>query len=142
MLVLDASVAMAWGLPDESSEFAQQVLLEVQASGARVPSLWVTELLNGALMAERRKRFTMAEAEQFLHILATLHQRRKITVVEFRPTATFVNVAPLARKHGLTAYDATYLYLAASAALPLATTDKALKAAAKQMGVKLWTPAA
>jgi len=141
MLVLDASVTMAWGLPDETSEFAQAVLVEVQASGARVPALWVTEVLNVALVAERRKRFTAAEAEQFLHMLAQLHSSRKISVIESNPTAAFSGILPLARAHGLPAYDAVYLHLAVRASLPLATTDKALKSAAKHAGVRLWAPA-
>lgn len=138
MLVLDASIALAWGLPDESSDFADAVLAAVQVSGARVPSLWVTEVLNGALMAERRERFTAEEGVRFLTTLAKLHRSRKLTVVETQPARAFSRIGPLAREHGLTAYDAAYLHLADSESLPLAATDKALVAAARKAGVGLW----
>ncbi len=45
--------------------------------------------------------------------------------------------APLAERHGLTAYDAAYLELALRLALPLASTDAALVAAAREEGVGL-----
>jgi predicted nucleic acid-binding protein len=139
MLVLDASIALAWGLPDESTEHAQSVLAEVNSTGARVPSLWITEVLNGVLMAERRKRLTVQEGERFLATLATLHRRRKIQIAETQPARAFARVGPLARDHRLTAYDATYLLLAQRAALPLATTDRALVSAATEAGVKIWS---
>ena len=44
-------------------------------------------------------------------------------------------VLALARKHGLTAYDAAYLELARRMAVPLATLDNALAAAAVADGV-------
>ncbi len=46
----------------------------------------------------------------------------------------------LARNHGLTVYDAVYLQLSISAALPLATLDDELLAAATVIGVPIYTP--
>ena len=43
--------------------------------------------------------------------------------------------APLVERYRLTAYDAAYLEVALRLALPLATTDAALVAAARQAGV-------
>lgn len=141
MLVLDASVALSWGLPDESSTFGQAVLAEVAGAGAKVPSLWITEVLNGTLMAERRKRLTADEAERFLTTLAKLHRRRLLQIATMPPARAFSRIGNLAREHGLTAYDASYLLLAKSESLPLATTDKALVSAARKVDVTIWAPA-
>jgi len=43
----------------------------------------------------------------------------------------------LARRHNLTAYDATYLDVALRRSLPLATRDRDLAAAAREAGVPL-----
>jgi hypothetical protein len=46
-LVVDASVALAWALPDESSDYADAVLTVVDREGLRVPELWAREIANG-----------------------------------------------------------------------------------------------
>jgi predicted nucleic acid-binding protein len=46
-LVVDASIALAWGLPDESSAYADAVLAVVERDGLRVPDLWPREIANG-----------------------------------------------------------------------------------------------
>jgi hypothetical protein len=46
-LVVDASIALAWALPDESSTYADAVLAVVERDGVRVPSLWAREVANG-----------------------------------------------------------------------------------------------
>ena len=51
--------------------------------------------------------------------------------------ATSREIAELAERHRLTSYDATYLELALRLGVPLATTDKALAAAAASAGVSL-----
>lgn len=38
--IVDASVALAWALPDESSAYAEAVLAVVEKEGLRVPELW------------------------------------------------------------------------------------------------------
>ena len=57
------------------------------------------------------------------------------------PDATLADafgvVLELARAHGLTVYDASYLALAARERLPLASSDDRLRAAATAAGVEL-----
>ena len=48
------------------------------------------------------------------------------------------NVLPLAREHGLSAYDAAYLELSVRYSAPLATLDRKLRKAAQKAGVKLF----
>ena len=140
MLVLDASVTLAWGLPDEQSEYAEAALTYLVANGSRVPSVWVLEVLNGTLMAERAKRFTFDDAQDFLNQLRRLHRRRLILVSPVGPAEAFADLAALAREHKLTAYDAAYLHLAQVQRLPLASIDEALTAAARKLGITVWTP--
>jgi predicted nucleic acid-binding protein len=47
---------------------------------------------------------------------------------------------PVARKYGLSSYDASYLHLAMRQGLSLATRDEKLKTAAKKAKVALWVP--
>lgn len=46
----------------------------------------------------------------------------------------------LARRYGLSSYDASYLKLALRAGLPIATLDADLSRAARKAGVKRFTP--
>jgi predicted nucleic acid-binding protein len=45
---------------------------------------------------------------------------------------------PLARKYGLSSYDASYLHLAIRHGIALATRDEKLRAAAKKAKVPIW----
>jgi len=60
--------------------------------------------------------------------------------VEHQDLWTSLSLETLARKHQLTAYDASYLDLARRLDLPLATADEPLKKAALASGVKLVNP--
>src|SRR5436309_9875950 len=70
-MVLDASVAVAWCFEDESSDFTEGVL-DLLASGteALAPAVWPLELVNALLMAERRKRITVAQVTALLRRIA------------------------------------------------------------------------
>ena len=53
-IVVDASMAAAWILPDEHSLAAEALMPRSPATPARVPSLFWHEMRSVALMAERR----------------------------------------------------------------------------------------
>jgi len=57
IFVVDASAALAWCFEDEASSWTDG-LLERLRRGDRivVPAHWPTEILNGLLVASRRKR--------------------------------------------------------------------------------------
>jgi hypothetical protein len=55
-LVVDASIALAWALPDESSAYAEAALTVVEQNGLRVPEIWPREIANGLAVAYLRKR--------------------------------------------------------------------------------------
>jgi predicted nucleic acid-binding protein len=71
-LVVDASVALAWALPDENSAYADAVLAVVERDGLRVPQLWAREIANGVAVAYLRKRITSSDEATFLKALANL----------------------------------------------------------------------
>lgn len=129
--VLDTSVALAWCFEDEQTEAVMALLDRVVQSGAVAPLLWPIEVLNGLLSAEHRGRVDGARREQLARFLQDL----PISIDEETVERLWRDAAPLAVQHGLSAYDAIYLELALRRALPLASSDKKLIAAARQVGV-------
>lgn len=109
------------------------LLDRVAESGAVAPQLWPIEALNGLLTAERRGRIDTAVR----HRLAGFLQDLPIRIDDETAGKTWTAITQLAELYGLTAYDATYLELAVRLGLPLATSDKALIAAANASGVQL-----
>ncbi len=101
--------------------------------GAVVPTIWPLEIANALLVAERKKRIAPSEVGQFISLLLELGFR----VDTATSTQAFGDIHSLARAHGLSVYDAAYLELAMREGLPIATSDDALKRAARKAGVAL-----
>lgn len=131
--VIDNSVSLAWCFEDEQTATIMALLDRVAQSGAVAPQLWPIEALNGLLTAERRGRIDTAVR----HRLAGFLQDLPIRIDDETAGKTWTAITQLAELYGLTAYDATYLELAVRLGLPLATSDKALIAAANASGVQL-----
>lgn len=134
-LVVDASVALAWGLPDEASDYAAAVLAVVEHSVVHIPDLWLYEIANGLAIASRRKRILPEEERVFLTALSKLNLNisRRVNLVLIRELIT------CARRFGLTAYDAAYVNLALQQDVPLATLDHRMRQAAVTSGVEIFS---
>ena len=132
--VLDGSTAIAWCFEDEQSDQAMSVRSGLDGGKAFVPTIWPLEVLNALLSAERRRRIGPADTRRFLGLFAEL----PIVVATSEDIVRWSPLADLARRHGLTAYDAAYLDLSLQLGLPLATLDNTLRGAAKAAGVKLY----
>ena len=133
-VVVDASVALAWCFPDESSNYAESVLVALEGKTILVPAVWSLEIANAVLVGERRKRLNQPDVRQFTTLLESLS-----LIQDSQPVANLVNqVLPIARTYGLTAYDAAYLELSIRHAAPLATLDDKLQKAAKQAGIQIF----
>lgn len=136
VLVVDASVTLAWALPDESSTYADAVLAAVENGAMHVPALWPHETANGLAVAYVRRRITLADEQTFLAELSRLticvEQADALTVIRDGTAA--------AARFGLTAYDAAYVALALQEGLPLATLDRRMQTAAEQAGVTIFKP--
>lgn len=133
MFVLDCSVTMAWAFDDEDVPRAAGMRDRLDQDMAVVPAIWALEVGNALLMAERRKRISRAESLRFVELLRAL----PIDVDATPALGGLGSLLSLARQAGVSVYDAGYLDLAASHGLPLATLDKALERAARQIGVAL-----
>lgn len=132
--MVDASVALAWCFPDEASEYADGVLVALEGRTVIVPAIWALEITNALLVGERRKRVRQPDIRRFVELL------RGLTITEHSQTIadTVINVLPLAREYGLSAYDAAYLDLAVRQGAPLATLDSALQKAGRSAGINIF----
>ena len=128
-LVVDASVSAAWFLPDEATPYTEAALQATVDREVCVPALWLLEVGNLLLSAQRRRRIDDAKRRE----LVTRAQALRLRVD--REPVDMTALDELAARHGLSAYDATYLELALRRALPLATTDAALLRAMAATGV-------
>ncbi len=133
--VLDASVSLAWAFKEETNPYTKAVLRTLENGEAVVPAIWPLEVGNGILMAERRGRLAHADAVLFL----TLLQALPVVVEQETPERMLSEILALAREHGLSTYDASYLDLAMRRGLPLATQDERLRQTAARCGVRVYT---
>lgn len=131
--VLDSSLALAWGLPDESSPGAERFLEGLSSQDELwVPALWWYEVANALLTAQRRKRLSEADSLRLVELYRGLPTQ---TDFASGPEALW-RFRTLAHEHGLSAYDAAYLELAGRRELALASLDRRLIAAARRVGVR------
>jgi predicted nucleic acid-binding protein len=133
VIVVDASVALAWCLSDESDEEAERLLDRVVAEGGAAPAHWPLEVANGLLNAERRKRLSPADTDRARRLITDLG----IELVPVELETATGSALELARKHGLSAYDAGYLGLASYRGLALGSLDGPLRKACVAEGVPL-----
>lgn len=133
-VVVDASITLAWCFPDETTDYADDVLVALDGRIVLVPSVWSLEVANAILTGERRQRLKQPEIRQFTSLLEGLS-----FVQDTHPLAKQLDeILPLARTHNLSAYDAAYLELSIRNGAPLATLDARLQKAAKLTGVSLF----
>jgi predicted nucleic acid-binding protein len=132
-LVLDASVVLAVVLQGSNRRHAAEILASAAENGATVPSLWLLEVGNALLMAERRN---LIPAEERLAALRELG-RLPITVDGETAARAWREAFSLAERYRLTLYDATYLELSLRLGLALATFDAAIQKAARSANVAL-----
>jgi predicted nucleic acid-binding protein len=129
--VVDASVAIAWLFEDEVTPETEAVLDRLSDQEAHAPGLWELEVANVVLSAERRGRISEIASAQIMERLRDL----PIRINPDNPRLH--HLLEVARRYGLTSYDAAYLTLALQLDLPLATLDRDLAAAAGLADVAL-----
>jgi predicted nucleic acid-binding protein len=130
--VLDASLAVCWCIEDEQSAATDKILDEIDSGGsAIVPALWIWEIGNVLMLAERKKRMSEKMRREQLAMLKGLG----IEIDEFSTSQAWTETTRLAQIYGLSVYDAAYLELALRLNLPLGTLDRDLRKAATEAGV-------
>lgn len=133
-VVVDASVALKWIFDDEDA-VAQAVALRDDAIegrfGLMAPSLWLYEVANGLVSAERRGRLdTRAGRDGLTHFMAL-----GIELVDPEPTTTYEKAVA----YGVSAYDAAYVALAETLETSLWSGDRSLCNAVKDpLGLVHW----
>lgn len=130
--VADASFVIAAFAPDEAA-LDHRIFDRIAIGGIVVPAHWPFEICNAFAVGARRGRFAPGAIRLVGAALA--NYAIEIEPVDFARAAHAVT--DLAASGGLTVYDAAYLELARRRALPLATLDRRLAAAAVSTGVTI-----
>lgn len=132
--VADASVAVAWVHPAQSSALSARWLDHLN-SGAELmaPSIWPLEVGNALLVLERRGKLLREERLQALWFLRNL----PLTLDDDAVVMAFTDISALATEESLSVYDASYLHLAIRRGLPLACRDGPLRNAAIRRGLSV-----
>jgi predicted nucleic acid-binding protein len=137
-VVIDASMALAWLFEREQPSDRERANRLLAACGTAcwwIPGVWHLEVSNALLVAERRSVLPRMESDRFLAHLNSL----PITT-DAQPTQEWsARILALARGHGLSSYDATYLELAQRLGAALASFDRQLNRAARAIGVALYS---
>ncbi len=135
-LVIDASMALAWVFERQQASDAQRASELLACCGQQawwVPGLWHLEVANALFVAERRGVIAQDASDLFLARLSSL----PICADSDAGPEQQPRLIALARAHGLSSYDATYLDLAHRLGAALASFDRKLNQAAVAMGVPL-----
>lgn len=128
MIVIDASVAVKWFLPDPLSELAESLL---HGQAVRIaPEHILAEVGQVLVFAERAKKISHADVREAVAALSEL--------VQLRPTRELIGQAiDVAAEIGCTTYDTLYVATAEQCDAALVTVDLKLGrqlAAAKRLG--------
>jgi predicted nucleic acid-binding protein len=132
-VVIDASVALAWIYSDERTGAVEHVLDRVVEGGASVPAIWRLEIANGLQQGMRQQRIDATMRQKALTDLIKLN----IAVDPETNTFAWNDTSQLADRFRLTPYDASYLELAQRRELPLASLDRDLRRAGRELGLEL-----
>jgi hypothetical protein len=133
IVVVDASVAVQWFLPQRFSMEAKGLLLSSHELVA--PEVMPLEVGSALLRAVRRHELA---ADRARHIVESLLPGAIRIVVGARGTRHPFDIA---ERFGGTIYDAVYIALADSLNAPLATSDVELAQTAARIGVRVATGA-
>ena len=132
-IVVDNSVFLAWCLADEEEPTATGAMQQVAEEGGVAPRIWWYELRNALLVNERRGRISSRQVSDTLADSLALG----ISIDDQHDESRLLEIA---RRHGLTVYDAAYLEVAFRRGLPLATLDRRLREASRAIGVAVVQP--
>ena len=132
--VLDASVTLAWSMPDEEHELAERLFADPDSQFV-VPAHWPFEVANG--LASRRRRNLLDD--EAVAAVARILSDLPVTVLPLETSELLGPVIGRGIEHYLSVYDAAYLHLALREGVPLATLDTRLRAAATAAGCTLFS---
>lgn len=132
-MVLDASITLTWLFEDELDARAERVLGSLSQLRPFAPTTWALETAHGILRAQRLKRIDGSKA----HALSTQLMALNVILIPIQTFEAHVPVIELAERHNISIYDASYIHVAQTMNLPLATLDQTQARAAAAAGVTL-----
>lgn len=133
MIVLDASLVVAWLAMEELPAPRHEIYRSLPDHLLLVPSHWPFEVSN-ALRSRMKAR--MLSIGDFHSIMERLDQLS----IEIQTPPDLDEIGPLAQfalTHDLTTYDAAYVQLAYQRGVPLATHDGAMRTSAAKLNIPL-----
>ena len=131
MIVLDASIMIAWLLGEEPVADTVSLTTVLRDMPAIAPSHWPLEISNTLRTHLRAERLSISDFQIVVEKLASIS-------IRIEPTMDIDEVGPLAQfalAHGLTAYDGAYVQLALQRGATLATLDRAMRRAAGTLSI-------
>lgn len=128
--VADNSVVLAWFVGSQSTAYSEKMLRRVSREAIHVPVVWSLEFANALRQLERRRKLEPKASAELLAAVDALGLK-----ADASPPGQ-ARLLDLARLYDLSVYDASYLELAIRLAVPLATQDSALAAAATKAGLR------
>lgn len=129
-VVIDASLLLAAQLNEPLNQQASDEIQQILASGGYTTGIFKLEIANTFATLERAKKL-----KHTVDQLIASAWEIPLTTDGQTDERAWKRTLVLARRHGLSTYDATYLELAIRADAALATLDRPLAAAAKREGV-------
>jgi predicted nucleic acid-binding protein len=136
--VLDNSVVMRWLFGDGTAQalaYSARILALLTQPDhlALVPVVWALEVGNVIVRAEAKGMLQEARSAAFVGILSDMAIEAEVA----SNAQALSDTLQLARRHGLSTYDASYLELALRQGLPLASNDEGLNKAMRSAGGQL-----
>lgn len=126
--VVDNSVAIAWSLKNQATEYTERLLTEASLGLLHTAFIWPAEFANVINVVVRRGMITEERGSEIVAFA------RDFDFIVDRPPDS-PTLYRLCREHNLSAYDAAYLELAMRLNMPLATRDADLASAAKKLNL-------
>ncbi len=119
--VVDGSFLLAFLLPDEHTKQVDTFFEQLKTINIELiaPTILPYEVVNGIRFAVKSKRLDQALATKLIRVYLDL----PVSLL----SVDYGHVYTLSRKHNLTVYDASYLWLAKTKHLQLLTLDKTLQ---------------
>jgi predicted nucleic acid-binding protein len=136
LIVLDASVMVAWLLGEPAIAQDTELDAGLRDEEIAVPSHWPVEISNVLRTHLKAGRLSVSDFHAIM-------ERIDLVAIRIEPTMYLDEIGPLAVfavTNELTVYDAAYVQLASHHGLKLATLDRAMRAAATKLNIPLLPP--
>ena len=133
MIVVDASLVIAWLVTDELPAESTGIYARLPDQLLLAPSHWTIEISNALRSRRKAGRLSISDFHAIL-------ERLDLLSVDVQPAPELDEIGPLAEfalTHALTTYDAAYVQLALQRSVPLATLDREMRNSAAKLNIPL-----